>query len=149
MEKRKLNNEGFSLIELIVVIAIMAILVGSLAPQFMKYVESSRQSTDMQNASALKTAIEAYVAEHELAGTTVITITTNGTNLVVKDGASLSTGLSDALGEVGLSGSVVCKSAGWPASGTPGSYSCSTYKWTATSTKNSKKPEKDLANVFK
>ena len=43
MEKkqRTLNNKGFSLIELIVVIAIMAILVSVLAPQFMKYVEDS------------------------------------------------------------------------------------------------------------
>lgn len=151
MEKkqRTLNNKGFSLIELIVVIAIMAILVGTLAPQFMKYVESSKQSTDMQTASALRTAIEAYVAEQALSGATVIKVSTNGTNIVVTDGTgTISKGLSDALSEVGLSGSIVCKSTGWPTADA-GEYSCSTYKWDTNATKNSNKPEKDLSDAFK
>ena len=45
-KEMKENNKGFSLVELIIVIAIMAVLVGVLAPQFIKYVESSKQSTD-------------------------------------------------------------------------------------------------------
>ena len=150
MEKkqRTLNNKGFSLIDLIVVIAIMAILVGVLAPQFMKYVESSKQSTDMQAASALRTAIEAYVAENALSGATVITVSTDGTNIDVKDGTSISTDLSAALSEVGLSGSIVCKSTGWPTKDA-GSYSCTTYKWTTEETKNTNKPNKDLSDAFK
>ena len=150
MEKkqRTLNNKGFSLIELIVVIAIMAILVGVLAPQFMKYVESSKQSTDMQAASALRTAIEAYVAENALSGATVITVSTDGTNIHVKDGTSISTNLSAALSEVGLSGSIVCKSTGWPVK-VAGSYSCSTYKWTTEDTINNNNPKKDLSDAFK
>ena len=36
MNKKK-NNKGFSLIELIIAIAILIILTGLLAPQFMKY----------------------------------------------------------------------------------------------------------------
>ncbi len=46
----KANNQGFSLVELIIVIAIMAVLVGVLAPQFIKYVERGRAQRD---ASAL------------------------------------------------------------------------------------------------
>ena len=42
--KKKLNNKGFSLIELIIVVAIMAVLIGVLAPQYLKYVEKSRVS---------------------------------------------------------------------------------------------------------
>ena len=34
---KKTNNKGFSLVELIVVIAIMAVLVGVMAPQFLNW----------------------------------------------------------------------------------------------------------------
>lgn len=68
------NNKGFSLVELIVVIAIMAVLVGVLAPQFIKYVESSRQSTDMQNVQQLKSAVEAAVADNEGVASVTITV---------------------------------------------------------------------------
>lgn len=70
MEKKQktLGNKGFSLVELIIVIAIMAVLVVVLAPQFIKFVEKGRESTDLQNITEMKTAIETYVADHALAG---------------------------------------------------------------------------------
>lgn len=58
----KPNNRGFSLVELIVVIAIMAVLVGLLAPQFIKYVEKSRMSIDIQNIQNLCHVVETYAA---------------------------------------------------------------------------------------
>lgn len=47
------NNKGFSLVELIIVVAIMAVLIGVLAPQYIKYVEKSKKSTDEKMAREL------------------------------------------------------------------------------------------------
>lgn len=75
----KKNNKGFSLVELIVVIAIMAVLVGVLAPQFIKYVEKSRESTDIQNAEQVASALKAYYADDEgLSSDVTVAITTTG-----------------------------------------------------------------------
>ncbi|MBR6329780.1 MAG: type II secretion system protein [Lachnospiraceae bacterium] len=60
---KKMDNKGFSLVELIIVIAIMAILVGVLAPQFVKYVEQSRESSDLSSITEVKTAVETYVSD--------------------------------------------------------------------------------------
>ena len=66
MEQKKLNNEGFSLIELIVVIAIMAILVGAMAPMVTKYIEKSRVSADAQALGAVYTAVQTAIADPEI-----------------------------------------------------------------------------------
>lgn len=147
---KKLNNKGFSLVELIIVIAIMAVLVGVLAPQFIKYVESSRQSTDIDNVRAMKTAVESFVADASTSGKTVpatITITLSSTTASV-DGDDVKAEL-DALG-LTTGGSCKMKSAGWP--GSSWTYSTSSFKWepaTGTTTgENSKEPKKKMVTVF-
>ena len=69
-KQKSLTNKGFSLVELIIVIAIMAVLVGVLAPQFLKYVEQSRKSKDIQTANSLQTAYLADIADSVLSATT-------------------------------------------------------------------------------
>ena len=63
MKERKLNNKGFSLVELIIVIAIMVILVVVIAPQYTRFVNTSRVSSDVQTAQTMATAIDAAIAE--------------------------------------------------------------------------------------
>ena len=64
LNKKQRNNGGFSLVELIVVIAIMVVLVAVLAPVFSKYIESSRRSTDVQNAASIAEGVLADVADN-------------------------------------------------------------------------------------
>ncbi len=55
---KKMNNKGFSLVELIIVIAIMAILAGAIAPALIRYIDKSRKSNDVSSCKTIKTAVE-------------------------------------------------------------------------------------------
>jgi len=79
MEKK--NNKGFSLVELIIVIAIMAVLIGILAPQFIKYVEQSRRSKDIQNANQLRETFLADIAEGKITDADTVLIVNSTPNL--------------------------------------------------------------------
>ena len=79
MKKLAKNNKGFSLVELIVVIAIMAVLVGVLAPQLIKYVEKSREATDIQNCDSIATSLKSYYSDKEgKTGSMTVTLKTTG-----------------------------------------------------------------------
>ena len=60
------KNKGFSLVELIIVIAIMAILIGVMAPQLIKYIEKSKVSSDTQLCSTVQTAITTALSDPEV-----------------------------------------------------------------------------------
>ena len=57
------NNKGFSLVELIIVIAIMAILVGVMAPQLIKYIEKANVSADTQVCDSVRTAVQTTIMD--------------------------------------------------------------------------------------
>lgn len=60
---RRKPEAGFSLIELVVVITIMAAITAILAPQYLQYVKRSKVSVDINNAEAIVNAVSAAIAD--------------------------------------------------------------------------------------
>lgn len=63
---KKMNNKGFSLVELIIVIAIMVVLIAVLAPQYLKYVEKSRIASDQTTIVEYINAMQVLAADPDL-----------------------------------------------------------------------------------
>ena len=88
------DKKGFSLVELIIVMAIMAILVGIVASQVLPYMEKSRMSKDQQQLSSLCTDIVSAISQ---ADGTVTSF--NATQL---SSCNTTTGGADWVTELGL-----------------------------------------------
>lgn len=91
MEK-KMNNKGFSLVELIIVVAIMAVLIGVLAPTYLKYVESSKKTSDCSAIGSYLDACEVVAIDPNVtwgAGSgNAVTLTVSSASLSVTAGPS-------------------------------------------------------------
>lgn len=62
LQKRK-NNKGFSLVELIVVVAIMAVLMGILVPTLVKNVEKSKKQKDASAIEEIRSTMVTTLAD--------------------------------------------------------------------------------------
>lgn len=62
----KKKNRGFTLVELIVVIAILAILVAIAVPQMLGFQERAREQADKQMGAQVRNAIALLIANEEL-----------------------------------------------------------------------------------
>ena len=117
LNKKKQDNKGFSLVELIIVVAIMAILVGLLAPQYIKYVEKSRKSADASNLDEMVNAVQIYAADADVNDSTATdapstnlvagqyTITIKGSGVEAK-ATDKSNGATDAMLDTAISSNV-------------------------------------------
>ncbi|MDD7326681.1 MAG: prepilin-type N-terminal cleavage/methylation domain-containing protein [Lachnospiraceae bacterium] len=91
----KKNNKGFTLIELIVVIAIIAVLAAILAPQYLRYVEKSRVTSDASTAKEIKNAVQTAMSDPDVSEILPVTVTWTGTDGKIKVG---DTDIKDATG---------------------------------------------------
>lgn len=67
--KKKLNKKGFTLAELLVVVAILAILVAVSIPIFTSQISKAREATDLANVRAAKAAAASKYLGEETSGT--------------------------------------------------------------------------------
>ena len=63
MNKIRKSNKGFTLVELIIVVAIIAILTVAVAPQYLKYVEKSREASDLNAIKEVISTMSVVVAD--------------------------------------------------------------------------------------
>jgi len=81
----KKNNKGFTLVELIIVIAIIAILIAVLAPNYVRHVDRSRWSSDRNDCESLLGEVRNAIVEAQNDNDNVdaskgtITVTSSGT----------------------------------------------------------------------
>ncbi len=97
-EARK-DNKGFSLVELIIVIAIMVALVAMLAPQFVKYVSKSR---DAVISSAAEDVLATAKSEFALTNLTFASTVTNGNTATIKIGRNGKIGATGDENKLGI-----------------------------------------------
>ncbi len=60
---KKLNNKGFTLIEIVIVIVIIAILAAMLVPSLTAWIDNANKKTFLEAANTIKTSTLAYITE--------------------------------------------------------------------------------------
>lgn len=77
------NQHGFSLVEIVVVIAIMAVLVGILTPAYLSYIEKTRVQKDLSAAGEIYRAAEivVYTGEYDIEEQVLVTFSNRGIEL--------------------------------------------------------------------
>ncbi len=105
----KKNNKGFTLVELIIVVAVIAILATVLAPQYIRYVERSRQANDVQVATQIMRAATTVMNDpaNDLPSGTDFTITWHSVDDNTSVGGWASDGTIQVVAHVGSYASAI------------------------------------------
>ena len=100
------NNKGFSLVELIIVISIMAVLLGVITPALIRYLQKSRIIRDERNLDIVRESIETVLSNEDfyedLAYSSVVinedgTIAINNTKISSEEKTKVTKELTDVL----------------------------------------------------
>lgn len=100
------NNKGFSLVELIIVISIMAVLLGVITPALIRYLQKSRIIRDERNLDIVRESIETVLSNEDfyedLADSSVVinedgTIAINNTKISSEEKTKVTKELTDVL----------------------------------------------------
>lgn len=95
---QKKNNKGFSLVELIVVVAIMAVLMGVLIPTLITNVEKTKHQKDISALSEVLNAFNIEMTDETYSGLTgklIYKVAANGSFVVTApDSSSTATGFT-------------------------------------------------------
>ena len=81
MRGLKKNNLGFSLVELIIVVAILAVLTAIIAPNMIKYYKRARKVRDMQGAQIIGETLERICAVDPQAAQEWMAVTNTGNHV--------------------------------------------------------------------
>ena len=99
LANRKEDNKGFSLVELIIVIAIMAILVGIVGTQVIPYISKSKVAKDQQVLNSISTAAVAAYSENGATSNMTIDVfgpvPTNATEAKIQTDIKTASGYDD------------------------------------------------------
>ena len=101
---RKSNKKGFTLVELVVVIAIIGVLAAILIPTMMNYVKKSRMRTANSNAKLVFTTVNNMASDKVADGDSVDAIAPSGAVSGYKGKSGLEGAIWEALKDNGENG---------------------------------------------